>query len=198
MSYHIARRLADPSSPTAPSLIYRLYLVARCAPTRGDVSRMHSMGGREERRICFPPVTFSRRQTWHDYSSSRSAWYVVDLPPHSSSQIPLLPFASTIFTSTTISSIMNSAIVSPNDTINIIAADLPEEDDFNPTEWTCSTCKFLNNDDESCCQNIDGGNICSTRRHSVMKTWDSTSFAKCQVSQSQTGSSLHSIVVALY
>ena len=42
MSYHIARRLADPSSPTAPSLIYRLYLVARCAPTRGDVSCMHS------------------------------------------------------------------------------------------------------------------------------------------------------------
>jgi hypothetical protein len=94
---------------------------------------------------------------------------------------------------------MASAIDSPNDTIYKIAANLEEEYDYKPSKWTCFKCNFLNDDDESSCQNIVGGHTCSTRRHNVVKSWDGTSFfAKLQVSQSQTGSSLHSIVVALY
>jgi len=90
-----------------------------------------------------------------------------------------------------LSSTMAAAIVSPNDMIHNISTNIPEEDDFFPTEWNCSKCNFLNNDDESSCQNIVGGDTCSTRRHIVSKpSWDGTFFAKLQVSQ--TGSSLHS------
>jgi hypothetical protein len=83
-----------------------------------------------------------------------------------------------------------------DDMLKNMTANLPEEDNFFPTKWTCSKCHFLNNDDESSCLNIVGGNPCSTRRHNVMKPWDRTFLAKYQVSQ--TGSSLHSIVVTLY
>jgi hypothetical protein len=64
--------------------------------------------------------------------------------------------------------------------VNSITAKLQDEDDYNPTEWKCSKCHFLNNDDESSCQNTDvRGNPCSTPRYSsVTSTWGSAFLRK--------------------
>ena len=67
------------------------------------------------------------------------------------------------------------------DMVNRITAKLPDEDDFHPTEWSCSKCHFVNNDDESYCQkNIFGGNRCSTPRFTAIIPWGSAFRGKAQ------------------
>ena len=67
------------------------------------------------------------------------------------------------------------------DMVNRITAKLQDEDDFHPTEWSCSKCHFVNNDDESYCQkNIFGGNRCSTPRFTAIIPWGSAFRGKAQ------------------
>jgi hypothetical protein len=97
-------------------------------------------------------------------------------------EIPLRTIAIINHQSTSKNTIM-SAIDSYDEAyamVNSITAKLQDDDDYNPSEWKCSKCHFLNNDDESSCQNTDvRGNPCSTPRYSsVTSTWGSAFLRK--------------------